>query len=456
MGTVFGSKTTEHTEPSPVLLPKTVAYGYGKDSKNGWENLLVSVDENGNRTTDANEKISYDKIGNPVEYLNHDMSWFGRQLETINVGANTTDTADNKTISFKYGADGLRRTKTVTTNGSTVTSEFVYANDLLIYEKRGNKELYFYYDGLGHLTAVRYYSSASSTSYKQYYVATNLAGDVLAFVDGDGDVVAEYEYDAWGNCTIIDDDTSVDIATLNPIRYRGYYLDSETGFYYLQSRYYDPAIGRFISADAIDVLILSPFELINKNLFAYCDNNPIVRLDITGFVWDTVFDVFFIYLDLCALCNNDGWKNIDNWTALVIDCLFTAVPFATGGGQIIKLYNAADSIKDMSKITVVGETMSRLHNIAQKYNAVDNLYGGFKAYNRLCDFGKGGKVLAEIGGKLDNAFWLFGKLETGYTIIDAGIDVTRKKRSTSYVMEQIIMASWKNRTIAKFLSHLDY
>ena len=115
-----------------------------------------------------------------------------------------------------------------------------------------------------------------------------MAGDVLAFVDGDGDVVAEYEYDAWGNCTIIDDDTSVDIATLNPIRYRGYYLDSETGYYYLQSRYYDPAIGRFISGDTIDVLGVSPTEITDKNLFSYCDNNPVSRADNGGEVWHIV------------------------------------------------------------------------------------------------------------------------------------------------------------------------
>ena len=299
LGNITSRKDYAYTTGAVGTETKTVKYYYPNEdipyedgtkklTSSSWNNLLLAVDTDGNAKISDTEKISYDKIGNPVEYLDHDMSWFGRQLETITVGANTTDTTDNKTISFKYGADGLRRTKSVTTGNSTVTSEYVYANDLLIYEKRGNKELYFYYDGLGHLTAVRYYSSASSTSYKQYYVATNLAGDVLAFVDGDGDVVARYEYDAWGNCKVVNDTTSVKISNLNPIRYRGYYLDSETGLYYLQSRYYDPAIGRFISADTIDVLSVSPTELTDKNLFSYCDNNPITRADSGGAVWHIV------------------------------------------------------------------------------------------------------------------------------------------------------------------------
>ena len=90
--------------------------------------------------------------------------------------------------------------------------------------------------------------------------------------------MAEYQYDAWGNCKII---TSVDgIAELNPIRYRGYYYDVETGFYYLKSRYYDPETGRFISMDEVEYL--APEVINGLNLYAYCLNNPVIHTDPNG------------------------------------------------------------------------------------------------------------------------------------------------------------------------------
>ena len=72
------------------------------------------------------------------------------------------------------------------------------------------------------------------------------------------------------------------------LRYRGYYYDPGTGFYYLQSRYYDPQVGRFISADWPDVLVASPEALTDKNLYAYCDNNPIMRADGGGEFWNYI------------------------------------------------------------------------------------------------------------------------------------------------------------------------
>ena len=103
-------------------------------------------------------------------------------------------------------------------------------------------------------------------------------------------VVANYEYDAWGRVVSIkyangnDINVSNHIGVINPIRYRGYYYDSETGFYYLKSRYYDPAIGRFISAD--DPSYLGAGETTQGlNLFAYCGNNPVNRVDPTGNAW---------------------------------------------------------------------------------------------------------------------------------------------------------------------------
>ena len=110
---------------------------------------------------------------------------------------------------------------------------------------------------------------------KTYYYVLNLQGDVVKLVTESGAVVASYEYDAWGNIL----SQSGSMADVNPLRYRGYYYDSETGFYYLQSRYYDPATRRFINAD---VYTSTGQGFVGTNMFAYCNSNPVSNYDAQG------------------------------------------------------------------------------------------------------------------------------------------------------------------------------
>ena len=121
-----------------------------------------------------------------------------------------------------------------------------------------------------------------------YYYEKNLQGDVIAVLDSNGSVVASYVYDAWGRVleteyAEIDWESAsynqVFFERLNPFLYRGYYYDSETGFYYLQTRYYDPAIGRFVNADT---LVSTGQGLLGCNMFAYCNNNPVNSCDCSG------------------------------------------------------------------------------------------------------------------------------------------------------------------------------
>ena len=104
-------------------------------------------------------------------------------------------------------------------------------------------------------------------------------------------------YDSWGNTIAIQNGNGQeltgpnDIANLNPFRYRGYYLDSETGLYYLHNRYYDPQTCRFINTDTTDILEAKG-DLYDKNLFAYCDNNPVARVDYGGEFWVQVGATF--------------------------------------------------------------------------------------------------------------------------------------------------------------------
>ena len=110
-----------------------------------------------------------------------------------------------------------------------------------------------------------------------YYFFKNQQGDIIAITDQNGDVIAKYSYDAWGLCTITQDSSVVGIASINPYRYRGYYYDHEIGMYYLQSRYYNPVVGRFVNADEASFLGMSGY-----NLFTYCRNIPVVLDDPNG------------------------------------------------------------------------------------------------------------------------------------------------------------------------------
>ena len=124
-----------------------------------------------------------------------------------------------------------------------------------------------------------------------YYFLKNLQGDVIAITNQRGETVARYTYDAWGACTISYDATAtptveggeaINIATVNPFRYRSYYFDAETGLYYLQSRYYDPVLGRFINGDSPAFLGMDGPGF---NLFGYCGNSLPHRSDTTGFAF---------------------------------------------------------------------------------------------------------------------------------------------------------------------------
>ena len=172
------------------------------------------------------------------------------------------------------------------TGTQTVTHEYLTLNGKVARETiRTNNTLTavldFVYDDAGRPFALRY--STNGTSFQTYYYVLNLQGDVVKlihYIPGfEYDSVATYEYDAWGNIL----SSSGSLAEINPLRYRGYYYDSETGFYYLQSRYYDPQNRRFINADTYSTT--DPGDAIGCNMFAYCGNNPVMRNDYSGDAW---------------------------------------------------------------------------------------------------------------------------------------------------------------------------
>ena len=114
-----------------------------------------------------------------------------------------------------------------------------------------------------------------------YYYRTNIQGDIEGIYNSNGTLVVSYSYDAWGNILSTTGTLASTLGEINPFRYRGYYYDTETGWYYLQSRYYDPTVGRFLNAD--NLVYLSSGGILSNNLYTYCYNNSVSNTDPSGF-----------------------------------------------------------------------------------------------------------------------------------------------------------------------------
>ena len=218
--------------------------------------------------------IEYDAIGNPITYRDGmSMLWSnGRQLDSY--------TKDGKTVSYTYDTDGIRLTKTV----DNVKYTYLYENGLLIQETRGDKIFDYSYDANGSIRMLTYRANATATAVTLYY-ALNTRGDVIGLYNSQGSLVVKYTYDPWGNTTSITNATGNDVSNstgvivTQPFRYRSYYYDTDSGFYYLQSRYYDPVTHRFINADGY---VSTGAGVIGHNMFAYCNNNPVNCCDPSG------------------------------------------------------------------------------------------------------------------------------------------------------------------------------
>ena len=267
-GTTFGYAYDTAGNIRNITKDGTVTKSFGYTNPS-WPDLLTSV-TSGSTTKDIlyegqSQTSDLPSSGNPVTYYNgrdYTFTWTkGRQLASA--------TVDGKNVTYTYDMSGVRTSKTV--DGTTY--HYTTLSGKVMRQQWGEKSLEFVYGDGNQPFAVIYNDGSTSTLY--YYVL-NAQGDVAAILNSSGKLAASYDYDAWGNCTVYNNSDAA-IGDLNPLRYRGYYYDAETGFYYLQSRYYDPAICRFINADG-----LFTDGFIGANLFAYCANNPVNTTDPTG------------------------------------------------------------------------------------------------------------------------------------------------------------------------------
>ena len=229
-------------------LSATVNYTYGDAN---WPDLLTAF--NG-------KSITYDAIGNPLSDGTWTYAWqHGRQLASMSKSGSS--------ITYGYNADGKRISKTV--NGTTYN--FSYLGDQLTEMTWGSNKLHFTYDSTG----------PASVTYNgnRYFYLKNAQGDVTGLVNASGTQVVSYTYDPWGAPMSTDGTMAATLGAANPLRYRGYVYDTETGLYYLSSRYYNPVWGRFINADGY---ASTGQGFTGDNMFAYCNDNPVNRSDSNG------------------------------------------------------------------------------------------------------------------------------------------------------------------------------
>lgn len=294
-GNILLRKTYNYNINDMVNLtnPKNVdEYTY---SCNGWKDQLTSY--NG-------KKCSYDAMGRPTTYKDTKMTW--------NKNGTLASIGDN--ITYTYNANGIRTKKVV--NG--VETNFLLDGTRIVKSTTNNVELIYQY-ALIKLVGFCYNDI-------EFIYERNIFGDIIrTYNNENGEIVGEYVYDGYGNHTIVKDIDG--IATLNPFRYRGYFFDTESNLFYLNSRYYDSEVGRFISPDIVSILDDTKGQINGLNLYMYCADNPIIYYDpsgqsfiLIGFIIGTIIGAILVgeYAYNTAKENGaNGWE-LFGWTMLRI------------------------------------------------------------------------------------------------------------------------------------------
>ena len=342
----LGDSDTAVNSSDRVTVQEETLYTYG-DAE--WGDLLTAYD---------GEEITYDGIGNPLSYRGWTMSWQGgRQLAGMTKGSDT--------LSFAYNESGLRTSKTV--NG--VTHNYVWQGSKLAADITDVYALYFHYDSSGEV--IGFTRTANGTDTEYFYVK-NLQGDILKVITATGTEAAAYTYDAWGKLLT----SAGDMADVNPLRYRGYFYDTETGLYYLKSRYYDPEVGRFINPDAFATTDVD--GVLSANMFAYCENNPVNKEDPTGaialttliLIGSAVFGVAAaLYTGYEMRQAGYGWDDTIFYSLGAGICAFGTV--YSLGLSAYELYVSCSYYYGYNPVTEIGgqSTEQQLESCAAKANA---------------------------------------------------------------------------------------
>ena len=383
----------ELRDKTPTIIP----YTYSNDftslflTNRGYTDQLMAY--NG-------QTFTYDTLGNPTTYKGVNLTWSrGRQLVSYGDKA-----------SYTYNVSGIRTSKQV---GNTTTNYFLDGTRIL-----AQVDTVTGVDDTMVTTTTEYiYGADGITGFVlegiPYYYKKNLQGDIIAILDKDLQIVTKYAYDAWGNFRIYcyngtkfidmtDESSYTDtdateialsnryIAIKNPFRYRGYYYDVETNLYYLNSRYYDPEIGRFITIDDISVISDYMNTFNGLNLYAYCINNPIMYRDESGRgIFDWILGVVIVIAAVTLSIATAG--------------IGTAIAGALGGGVMASVIGGAVGGAISGAILNAGISIA-VQGVSAGFNSInlgqvgiDGLLGAVTGFVMGGLFALGGRALGLLG-----------------------------------------------------------
>jgi len=299
-----------------------------------WGDLLTSFNF---------KTITYDAIGNPLTDGTWTYTWrHGRELSTMTNGTIT--------VRNSYNPDGLRIAKIVNRSNGSETHRYTYNGGQLVYDiirindsgTISNLTILMSYDESGRPFMITYDNVS-------YYYLLNAQGDVVGIMDVSGDLMVSYTYDAWGNVLSITGPMASTMGQHNQLRYRGYVYDPETELYYLNSRYYNPEVGRFINADGMVSGIGG--SILGYNLFSYCFNNPVNKGDPSG-NWPKwlsgALNVVYGTLQAAAgaaLGATVGWTGVGAVVAAVL-VVNGAATVTQGVGQIVNSVTQTNTMRE--------------------------------------------------------------------------------------------------------------
>ena len=384
-----GTTTVWTYDNAGNILTRTVyPYTTGAVSEGTQTNYYYTDTQWGDLLKSYNKRpIVRDGIGNPTNDFVWKYTWqHGRQL------ASMTKLDGSAQWNYTYNADGLRtqRTKTITDpdTGERIadrTYQYTYNGDKLTHMTVDGHTMYFTYDASGVPLTMVYNGN-------KFYYVTNLQGDVISIINGNGEEFVHYTYDAWGKILSVEG-SATNLRFYNPLRYRGYVYDEETGFYYVSSRYYDPEIGRWINADTTDVLSLPYYHPGQYNLFSYCNNNPVNDRDDDGQLsW-----LAKIAIGAAAIAVGVGVTALTGGAAL--PALVAGVKAACVAGAISAGTSAA---KTAVHSVASGDSFSTVVQKSAK-SAVDGFADGFMAGGIAAGASQvasgGFKIAAKLGAK---------------------------------------------------------
>lgn len=304
--------------------------------------------------------ITYDDSGNPINITNFkyedalynhaELEWEGRKLVNIKVYNSSDDTLLISEIWYTYNDQGLRIQKVIEDSAGIIKYDYKLSGDLVVLEVISEyNDLTQIYDELYKIAyAYDYDGTPIGFTYiddletRDYIYVKNLMGDITHITDLNGNIVVEYSYDAYGNITKVQGDDALTIGKYNSLRYRSYIYDEETAFYYLQSRYYNPEIGRFINADG---LLGEVGNIQTHNMYAYCANNPVMYTDISGYTPE--------WLNAIGNWFEEHWIEIAIGTAFIVAGVLTmGIAAYIGGATFAGVMSAMCSAISVSLIHV--------------------------------------------------------------------------------------------------------